>query len=235
MGTKKGTVLVSDVKGEFTDLLAKLGGSNGEDWHKALDRFLRRENPWEHEKLPTWKNIRVPGNHLLSGREFLSHFQELNIKVLHPWPRRVLDDVKTFKRLWHDLHLVRVSARELELPGFYCDVTGRLTRREREDVSADNVASNLVYIRELRQHVPKMGLSPCPPEALLWLRLRYIDQPKGEKLLVWWESKPHELNNLPILENSEGELWIGAFSPNGLEMSEDACINLDQEIVFFKD
>ena len=37
---------INEVRGTLTDLLEKLGSDKGDEWHKALKRFLRKENPW---------------------------------------------------------------------------------------------------------------------------------------------------------------------------------------------
>lgn len=46
-------ISVCDVQGVVTDLLEKLGGSNGQEWLKASKKFLRKEDPW-----PTWSKPR---------------------------------------------------------------------------------------------------------------------------------------------------------------------------------
>lgn len=38
---------LSDVRGPINDLLEKLEGKNGRTWLQELNKFLRKENPWE--------------------------------------------------------------------------------------------------------------------------------------------------------------------------------------------
>ncbi len=40
-----------DIHGPYAQLLTNLVGNNGEEWLLALNRFLRKENPWEKPKL----------------------------------------------------------------------------------------------------------------------------------------------------------------------------------------
>jgi hypothetical protein len=40
-----------EIHGPCTQLLTNLGGENGQEWLTALNRFLRKENPWEKPKL----------------------------------------------------------------------------------------------------------------------------------------------------------------------------------------
>jgi hypothetical protein len=46
-----------DVSGPLQDLFQKLSGSEGDNWLWALNRFLRKENPWEEPAFPVWKTI----------------------------------------------------------------------------------------------------------------------------------------------------------------------------------
>lgn len=41
-----------NVRGPLTDLLEKLSGEDGDQWLRALNKMLRRENPWEPKIFP---------------------------------------------------------------------------------------------------------------------------------------------------------------------------------------
>lgn len=67
---------LSDIRGLLNDLLEKLSGANAREWHNALKRFLRKENPWG-DVLPDldWANAY---KFLLGEKEWKKREGELN-------------------------------------------------------------------------------------------------------------------------------------------------------------
>lgn len=48
---KHAQLTARDIHGPYMQLLTNLQGDNGQEWLSALNRFLRKENPWEKPKL----------------------------------------------------------------------------------------------------------------------------------------------------------------------------------------
>lgn len=48
--TNHAQLTARDIHGPYTQLLTNLQGENGQEWLSALNRFLRKENPWEKPK-----------------------------------------------------------------------------------------------------------------------------------------------------------------------------------------
>ena len=57
MSTNDTRLALSEVQGPLIDLLEKVGGRDGEMWLRGLNKFLRKENPWE--KPETFKIIEI--------------------------------------------------------------------------------------------------------------------------------------------------------------------------------
>ncbi|HPD73971.1 MAG TPA: hypothetical protein PLX95_01620 [bacterium] len=60
MSTNDTRLALSDIQGPLTSLLEKVCGREGEMWLRGLNKFLRKENPWE--KPETFKIIEI-GTH----------------------------------------------------------------------------------------------------------------------------------------------------------------------------
>jgi hypothetical protein len=78
---KKGLTTMStqlplcDASGPVTDLLQKLSGDNGHQWLRDLNRFLRKENPWE---VPQTFNVTTTGR---SGEDSIVVLKEQGFHV----------------------------------------------------------------------------------------------------------------------------------------------------------
>ena len=48
-------IALCDVSGPLTDLIQKLSGEDGASWSRALNKMLRKENPWDMAAV--WKTI----------------------------------------------------------------------------------------------------------------------------------------------------------------------------------
>ena len=111
MSTKDDTRLaLSEVQGPLIDLLEKVGGRDGELWLRGLNKFLRKENPWEKPEI--FKTIEIGTfKDLKSLRKVLEGSGE----QISNWAGNILNKVKLSKSK-QSLDLVVLSVKELGFP-----------------------------------------------------------------------------------------------------------------------
>ena len=114
---EKGLTVMSDtrltlpeVRGPLTDLLGKLDGENGGVWLRGLNKFLRKENPWE--KPETFKIIEI-GTHK-DVKSLRKALEESGARI-GDWASDILNKTKLSKSK-QSLDLVVLSVKELGFP-----------------------------------------------------------------------------------------------------------------------
>ncbi len=131
----------------------------GPDGHLWLSAFKRfLRKENPWPKLPTWRTVKL-GTH--KSVEALTKAIETGGSQLSNWARDISNKV-TLAKAVSEVELVTVTVAELGFPK-------GATRKD-------------IYDRAI-----SLGLSLCPAEVGMQLRLRYEDQPKGEWLLVAME------------------------------------------------
>lgn len=157
MSTNDTRLALSEVQGPLIDLLEKVGGRDGEMWLRGLNKFLRKENPWE--KPETFKVIEI-GTHkdVESLRKAL---EESRARMIGDWASDILNKTKLSKSK-QSLDLVVRSVKELGFP-------------------------NGAQYKDICKAAESQGLDLCPAEAGPQLRLQYPDQPNGEWLVIAME------------------------------------------------
>jgi hypothetical protein len=146
-----------EVRGPLTDLLGKLDGENGGVWLRGLNKFLRKENPWE--KPETFKVIEI-GTHK-DVKSLRKALEESSARMIGDWASDILNKTKLSKSK-QSLDLVVRSVKELGFP-------------------------NGAQYKDICKAAESQGLDLCPAEAGPQLRLQYPDQPNGEWLVIAME------------------------------------------------
>src|SRR5262252_8225431 len=84
-------VSIRDLRGPLDAFLKKVEGADGDDWLRAFNRFLRKEDPWIDTTATKW-TVTSKGGRV---RDLLATFQESGIyvsknalEVLEPSDRR---------------------------------------------------------------------------------------------------------------------------------------------------
>ena len=171
-----------EVRGPLTDLLGKLDGENGDVWLRGLNKFLRKENPWE--KPETFKVIEI-GTHkdVESLRKAL---EESRARMIGDWASNILNKTKLSKSK-QSLDLVVRSVKELGFP-------------------------NGAQYKDICKAAESQGLDLCPAEAGPQLRLQYPDQPNGEWLVIAMEPIKGSVGDLSLFRVLCGGAgrWLGA-------------------------
>ena len=110
MSTNDTRLALSEVQGPLTSLLEKICGREGEMWLRGLNKFLRKENPWE--KPETFKIIEVGTfNDVKSLRKAL---EESGARI-SDWAGDILNKTKLSKSK-QSLDLVALTVAELGFP-----------------------------------------------------------------------------------------------------------------------
>jgi len=99
-----------EVRGPLTDLLGKLDGENGGVWLRGLNKFLRKENPWE--KPETFKIIEI-GTHK-DVKSLRKALEESGARI-GDWASDILNKTK-LSISKQSLDLVVRSVKELGFP-----------------------------------------------------------------------------------------------------------------------
>ncbi len=159
-----------EVRGPLTDLLGKLDGENGGVWLRGLNKFLRKENPWE--KPETFKVIEI-GTHK-DVKSLRKALEESSARMIGDWASDILNKTKLSKSK-QSLDLVVRSVKELGFP-------------------------NGAQYKDICKAAESQGLDLCPAEAGPQLRLQYPDQPNGEWLVIAMEPIKDSAGDLGLFD-----------------------------------
>ncbi|NMB91825.1 hypothetical protein GYA37_03190 [candidate division WWE3 bacterium] len=110
MNTNDTRLTLSEVQGPFIDLLEKIGGRDGELWLRGLNKFLRKENPWE--KPESFKIVEV-GTYK-DVKSLRKALEESGVQI-GDWAGDILNKTKLSKSK-QSLDLVVLSVKELGFP-----------------------------------------------------------------------------------------------------------------------
>ena len=138
-----------DTRGPLTDLLDKLSGEDGEQWLRGLNKFLRKEDPWEMKEFLVWRTLTIGG----------VPKDELQTRLgdgffVSDWAEDVMSKPEFITALEpYEIHLARVKVKDL---GFKEEPT----------------------ITELFARIREVG-DLCPAEVGPHLRIADKDQPKS--------------------------------------------------------
>ncbi len=98
-------ISVHDAQGVVTDLLEKLGGSNGQEWLSASKKFLRKEDPWPESNVFT-----LTVNYDLSIEDAAGNYDWVNDNITNrnfPLTRRGTETIEA-----HLVHFGRVMTSD---------------------------------------------------------------------------------------------------------------------------
>lgn len=170
--------------GQVEALVNKLGGMQG------VQRFLSGELlvSATAKVWKTWKTIQI-GTGLQTADDFRKAVKLASMKI-GDWANDILGKPAfTATESVTELELVVASVAEL---GF----NGGATRKD-------------IYVR-----AQELGLDLCPPEVGPQLRLQYMDQPKGEWLVIAMEPIAVSDGNLDLfyVGHVDGGRWLDANS-----------------------
>jgi hypothetical protein len=101
---------LSDARGPIVDLLEKLDGRDGEGWLRGLNKFLRKENPWE--KPEGFLEIEVGAYQSVKTLE--KALEDADVRV-SSWADDILGKTK-LSRSRKTLELAVMSVKELGFP-----------------------------------------------------------------------------------------------------------------------
>lgn len=150
-----------DISGPLTDLVQKLSGEDGGQWLRALNKMLRKENPWE--QLHIWKTIKL-GTGLKTADDFRKSLKDGGNRI-GDWANDLLGKPEFTNS---------VSKEEVEVD-LVILTTAQLTGK------------NSGTTAEVFAGAERLGLKKCPAEVGPQLRLQYKDQPLNEWLLIGME------------------------------------------------
>jgi len=174
---------LSDAKGPIVDLLVKLEGENGSTWLRGLNKFLRKENPWE--KPEGFMEIEVGA--YCSEKALRTALSDAGVSIsAGGWADDILGKTKLSSSK-KTLELVVMSVKELGFPDG--------ARYEQICAVAET-----------------FGLELCPAEVGPYLRLQYKDQPEGEWLVIAMEAIKDSGGSLGVFSvyRFGGDRWLGA-------------------------
>lgn len=198
MDTNDTRLALSDVQGPLIDLLEKVGGRDGELWLRGLNKFLRKENPWEKPEI--WKTVET-GTH--KDVKTLCAALETSGVSTGNWATDILGKIRLAKTK-QVLDLVVMSVKEL---GFsegaqYQDITKAASERNLEKCSAEAAACFLL------QHG-----SEIEPYGILNCAMDPIKDSDGDLGLFH-------------VRRSGGRLWLdaGYGGPDGFWSSDDRFV-----------
>ena len=205
-----GTLSLSDVQGPRNELEKRLASETGEEWLGALNRFLRKENPWptsqttqvQERMVYEWGRVTAPTKlpllatvtlgRLKNGKQHKKNVESGGHKV-SDWSSDLLVHPKTkftcaSKEEQWDLYAA--SNRDM---GF----TKRATRER-------------IYARMFS---PELGwnVEKLPAEIGPALRVEYTYQPLGEWLLVSMDpltASSGDLSLFFVKRSDDGESWL---------------------------
>ena len=110
MSTSDTRLALSDIQGPLIDLLEKVGGRDGELWLRGLNKFLRKENPWENPEI--LKTIEI-GTHK-DVKSLRKALEESGARISN-WAGDILNKTKLSKSK-QSLDLVVLTVEELGFP-----------------------------------------------------------------------------------------------------------------------
>jgi len=142
-----------DIHGPYSQLLTNLQGDGGRVWLNALNRFLRKENPWDGRKLfPLWKTVRLGEFKTIADVKRIYEEKGFSIN----WSADIILSHLDceFSKEPKEIDLVLVTPRELGVEG------------------EDGCAPYFCILHALKLN----GLESCPPEALIQARLVFPEQ-----------------------------------------------------------
>ncbi len=175
-----------DTSGPLIDLIQKLSGEEGEIWSRALNKMLRKENPWKlvAENCKVFKTIKL-GTGLKTADDFRKALVNgcYHISVL---ATTILDRPEfTVATQETEIDLVAISVAEL----------GFKEGAKRQDIY---------------ERTQELGLALCPAEVGPQLRLQYKDQPKGEWFIIAMKPITHSDGSLYVFRVGHDDvgLWL---------------------------
>lgn len=173
-----------DASGPLTDILQKLSGEDGEQWMRALNKMLRKENPWEEPVI--FKTIKL-GTGLKPAHDFRNDFKGNNLNVSDYAYSMLENSAFATASSETEVDLVVVSVGEL---GF-----------------RNGARRDQIYGR-----AKEFGLELCPAEVGPQLRRQYADQPLNEWLLIGMEPIRDSDGALFVflVERDGVGLWLGS-------------------------
>ncbi len=104
-------VTLPDAQGPLSDLFKKLGGKDGQNWLRGLNKFLRKENPWEGPDI--FVTIQI-GTHK-STKTLRKALEKAGVQISH-WAGDILGKMKLSKSK-QTLDLVAPTGKELGFSG----------------------------------------------------------------------------------------------------------------------
>ncbi len=200
---------LSEVKGPLDQLNKNLTGNDGRKWLSALNKFLRKEDPWNIKNFDVWKTVKL-GTWSLSKQGRLSKLKNAIKKAgfkISAWTDDVLNNI-TLRIIKTEVDLILVSVREL---GFK-DGAG---------------------YKEICHKALEFNLDLCPAEVGLQLRLQYPNQPKDECIRVAMEPikcSDFDLRILKLAMRHDGD-ELGLFVDSGFP---DCYCPADDHFVFIR-
>ena len=138
-----------DVSGPLTDLLQKLSGEDGEQWMRALNKMLRKENPQEESAI--WKTVKL-GTGPKTAKDFRKALKAGGNKI-GDWADYLLGKPE-FR------NSVSAEEKEVDLVVF---TTAQLTGKNNGTTA------------EVFAGAERLGLQKCSAEVGPQLRLQYND------------------------------------------------------------
>jgi len=138
MSTNDTRLALSEVQGPLIDLLEKVGGRDGEMWLRGLNKFLRKENPWE--KPETFKIIEI-GTYK-DVKSLRKALEESGVQIGN-WASDILNKTKLSKSK-QSLDLVVRSVKELGFPnGAKLEDIYKAAKNQGLDLCPDEVGPQL--------------------------------------------------------------------------------------------
>ena len=138
MSTNDTRLALSEVQGPLIDLLEKVGGRDGEMWLRGLNKFLRKENPWE--KPETFKIIEI-GTYK-DVKSLRKALEESGAQIGN-WASDILNKAKLSKSK-QSLDLVALTVAELGFPeGAKLEDIYKASKNQGLDLCPDEVGPQL--------------------------------------------------------------------------------------------
>ncbi len=207
-----GTLSLSDVQGPRNELEKRLASETGEEWLGALNRFLRKENPWpisqttqvQERPASEWGPVTLAtelrflatvtlGLHK-NGKAHKKNVESNGHKVSE-WSSDLLVHPKT-------KFTCASKEEQWDLYAASNHDMGFTTRATRERIYAR------MFSQELGWNIEKL-----PAEIGPALRVAYTDQPRGEWLLVSMDPLTGSSGALRLFDverRGGGESWLHA-------------------------
>ncbi len=175
---------LAEVAGPFKDFAEKLGGDQGEQWLEAFKRFLRKEEPWP--SFPVWKTVKLGVNpETVKNLRYALEHGDYKISC---FASKILSRI-TIARKPVELDLVVLTTTEL-------------TGKKEGGTTAEVFAG-----------AARLALEKCPAEVGPRVRLQYLDQSNGERVIVGMEPILDSDGHPSVFFVGRGysELWLRSY------------------------